>query len=148
MSIPPKSIDPFLLSEDEVVNKVAKYLRKNKYRIEKLSKGRSHGVDIIAFNEAKSEHLYIEAKGNIKNNYNEKKQFSGLQIAHHFDVQLSQICQVIHRYGNVTNNRFAMANPCVPRILNRVEVTKTALKLLPIFLIWVEPNNKVWEESI
>ncbi len=146
MSIPPKSKDPFLMSEDKIVGRISMYLEKQGYAIEEFHKGFSHGIDIIACDKTKKSFFYIEAKGNIKNKNTEKIQFTSLQIAQHFDVQIGQLCQIMHKYRKELNVRFDMANPYVPRILNRVEVTRTALKLLPIELIWVTPQ-KVWMEN-
>jgi len=146
MSIPPNIKDTFLMSEDEVIEKVISYLRKKKYIVETANKGFAHGVDVIAYNPITASHFYIECKGNIKNNYAVKQQFTSLQIAHHFDVQLGQLCQVIHRYRNERNTQFGMASPHTLRIQNRIDAVRTALKRLPIELIWVEPK-KVWIEK-
>ena len=147
MSIPPTQKDPFLLSEDQVVAMTAKWLKTEGFRIESARKGHAPGVDIIAFNDKTGERYFVEAKGNIKNDNTSGKQFKSLQIATHFCVQLWQICEVMHRYREEPKPRFAIANPHVPRILNRIEVSKTALKRLPIELIWVTPK-KVWSETI
>ena len=141
MSIPPKAQDQFLMNENEVIERTASWLKGKGYLIESKSRDNVLGIDVVAFHPRKNERFFIEAKGNIKNKSIDKKQFTGNQIAHHFAVQLWQICELMHRHRGEKKARFGIANPYVARIINRIEVSRTALSCLPIELIWVTPKN-------
>jgi len=92
--------DLFEMSENQVIEKVCRWLPKHGYSVSSHCLGYKKGIDIVAVERNSKRILYIEAKGNRKNEPTEKL-FTTDQISKHYAVQLLRSVKRFIRTGEM-----------------------------------------------
>jgi len=135
-----------MLTENEIVEKVADFLESKGYRIIQSLTTNQQGIDIIA--ETESETLYIEAKGETSSVVTSKRYglpFNRNQIKSHISVALLATMKVISSLpaGNKTKVGIALPDTKEQRIV--INKIIPALNKLDIRIYWVSKTKVIIE---
>ena len=127
-----------MLTENDIVEKLAEFLQKNGYEIEQKLTTNQTGIDIIAENDF--EKIYIEAKGETSASKTSKRfglPFNRNQVKSHISVALLATMIVISSKPSGIKTKVGIALPDNEehrRVINKII---PALKKLDIKLYWV-----------
>ncbi|MFU1991969.1 hypothetical protein [Priestia megaterium] len=127
--------DPFIMTPDKVTEIVYKYLSENGFMV---TRGSSNSdVDVRA--KKNSYELIIESRGNqAYKNRGTDKVFDGSQIDIHLSEHITQIMRFQQIISSDCEPIFIMANPLIPRIVQKVEKYSKALDKLEIIRLWLD----------
>ncbi|MFT5970769.1 MAG: hypothetical protein ACI8ZO_001286 [Flavobacteriales bacterium] len=131
-----------MLTENEIVDKVADFLKTKGYRIRQKRTTNQQGVDIIA--ETNFETLYIEAKGETSSVETSKRfglPFNRNQVKTHISVALLATMEVISRQPEGDKRKVGIALP--DTVEQRIVINQIipALNKLDIKIFWVTNNS-------
>ncbi|GIU70431.1 MAG: hypothetical protein KatS3mg002_1667 [Candidatus Woesearchaeota archaeon] len=127
-----------ILSENEVVELLVKWLQNDNWIVKKKALGYQHGNDIEA--ERNGEQLIIEAKGIKPNDSKKSHIFNNTQIQVHFGKALIKIME------EQTKNPSALtgiAQPNDETIKQTLKFCLPQVKKLNIILFWVNQDGEI-----
>ncbi|WP_203296525.1 hypothetical protein [Luteirhabdus pelagi] len=127
-----------MLTENDIVEKLADYLKTNGYVIEQKLTTNQTGIDLIAENN--SEKLYIEAKGetsSLKTSNRYGKPFNRNQVKSHIGVALLATMRVITSKPAGNRTKVGIALPDNEEQRRVISQIIDALKQLEIKIYWV-----------
>lgn len=130
-----------LLTENQVVGSVKKYLKKKKWIKIKCCYNHKKGNDIEAIKNNKL--LIIEAKGarpNPKSPNAKHKKFLSNQIKIHFGEAIVKIMEQMTKHPNA---KFGIAQPDTDYIKKCLKDIIPQIKQLKIKLFWVQKDGQV-----
>ena len=130
--------DPFVMNEDQVNESVANFLKEHGFNTHFLT-GRSKGIDVEGSKNGWE--IFVESKGSHANDHDNDTVFQTKQIKTHTYVQIGKLMEYKNR--KKSNALFAMANPDIPRIRNRVDLVKDSLDILGFIRLWIQADNTV-----
>lgn len=130
-----------MISENEVIETVAKHLKEDGWTIIQKLTTSQKGIDLIASKENRT--LYVEAKGgtsSLKSSSRYGKPFDGNQAKSHIGAALWKIGQTMTERPD---GEFALAlpNETTHRLL--INEVKSMLLKLNLKIYWVDLNNKI-----
>ncbi|KSA11550.1 hypothetical protein I600_3874 [Maribacter dokdonensis DSW-8] len=131
-----------MLTENEIVEKVADFLEIKGYNIKQFLQTNQRGIDIIA--EKENEVLYVEAKGETSATKTTKrfgKPFDRNQVKSHISVALLATMKVISSKPNGNNTKVGIALPDNDEHRKVIKKIIPALNQLDIILFWVTKDN-------
>lgn len=127
-----------MLTENDIVEKVAEFLVSRDYKIEQSLTTNQQGIDLIA--ESKSEKLFIEAKGETSASKTSSRYglpFNRNQVKSHIGVALLATMKVISSQPAGKRTKAGIALPDNEEQRRVIDKIYPALKKLDIRLFWV-----------
>jgi hypothetical protein len=132
--------DPFIMTSDDVNQIIDEYLNKKEFTVTIGS--HFSDVDIRAVKD--NYELIIESRGNqAYKNKGTDKVFDSSQIDIHLSEHITQIMRFQQSISTDKEAIFIMANPYIPRIVERVEKHSKALDKLEIVRLWVGSDHNL-----
>jgi hypothetical protein len=126
--------------EDEVIEILITWLKKDDWNIVQCCKGRERGIDILA---QKGKRLFIiEAKGAKGNpgNKSTRPKFNSSQVNTHLGVAILKVLRERIKYPEA---KIAIAHPDTPYIRERVVPLIPDLQKTGIRFLWISANGQV-----
>lgn len=138
-----------MIDENDVVQILADYLKKNSYKIHQQLATDKAGVDIIAENIITKHWLYIEAKGETSskshtNRYG--KAFTNGQILNHIAKAVFASMVILSSKPAGDKTKAAIALPATDGHKKQLATIAKSLKALNIKIFWVSIDGGVTEE--
>jgi hypothetical protein len=134
-----------MLTENELVQTLAEYLRQNGYRIDKQLTTLEQGIDLDATHIASGQRLVVEAKGGTSSKESTArfgKPFSQNQAKSHVSVAFYCAARMSQKYAPQAV-QVALAFPDDKNHQGFVEAISSALKKLEITVYFVDQNRQV-----
>ncbi|WP_375324048.1 hypothetical protein [Flagellimonas sp. GZD32] len=131
-----------MLTENEIVEKVADFLESRGYLIKQRLTTNQQGIDLIA--ESQNEKLYIEAKGEtsaLKTSSRYGQPFNRSQVKSHIGLALWATMKVISSEPAGKKTKAGIALPDNKEHRKVIEIIYPALKKLGIKLFWVTKSH-------
>ena len=133
-----------MLTENDVVRAVAKYLKNLGYRVESALTTNEHGIDIVALNLESGKRMLVEAKGGTSSKVGTArfgKPFTRKQAKTHVSVALYSAAKLQEERERGT--LVALAFPEDTNHKSLVEDIKTTLETLKISVFFVDSELRV-----
>ncbi|MDR7074187.1 hypothetical protein [Fictibacillus barbaricus] len=139
-----KSPDPIVMTPDDINEALCTYLSANGFSIRR---GHDHSEMDIRAVRGKVE-LFIESRGNqaFKNKGTDLV-FDSSQIDNHLSEHISQIMRFQQSISSPYEKIFIMANPYIPRIVERVHKLNKGLDKLGIIRGWIFKEGSITFEA-
>jgi len=138
--------DNIPMLEDEVVNKLSRWLTKKGWSVDNLCLGHAHGNDITAVKD--TEKLFVEAKGgrgNPKSPVTTREKFNCSQIKTHFGKAIVKMFEERHKNPG-PGVIVAIAQPDDKYIIKCLSGAIPGVINAGIKLFWVSDNGDVREQ--
>ncbi|MBS3106197.1 hypothetical protein J4419_00865 [Candidatus Woesearchaeota archaeon] len=133
-----------MLTENEVVDAVCKYLKSGGYSDICHKNTKEQGIDIEATSPDGSK-LYIEAKGETSSNPNSKRSGKAFNNNQVFDHIAKAVYTALKLREN-THEKIGIALPVEANHKKHVNFIRQTLRDLDINLFWVDNNSNVKPE--
>lgn len=137
-----------MLTENNIIDAVCKYLNSNGYEIKQSLNTMQQGIDIIA---TKSNNiLKIEAKGatsSKKSSNRYGKVFNRNQVKTHIAMALYAISKFITADKDKKNIKYAFALPCDDNHISVINDIREVINTLNINIFWVQDTMEVTENT-
>lgn len=133
-----------MLTENDVVNYVGKYLKDIGYEIKQQLMTTQHGIDVIA--TKKDITILIEAKGATSATFGTSrygKEFSRNQTNHHVAVALYTITKLMTKFEGNESYKYCIALPHNKLHIEAINAIYTTIEKLGIIVILVKDNGDV-----
>ena len=133
-----------MLNENDIVQILTEYLKKNSYKIIQSLTTDEKGVDIIADNLLNNQRLYVEVKGETSSkSYTNRfgKSFSGGQIRNHISRAVFASMVILSSKPAGDKTKVAIALPVTDGHKKEIETIAKALKTLHIKVFWVNEDG-------
>ncbi|MCG3087272.1 hypothetical protein [Sporosarcina cyprini] len=131
--------DPFVMNEDTVNFAVWEFLKQRDFDCPNPLIGQQQGVDVQG--EKLGWKIYIESKGSHGNKHDTDTVFGQGQIKVHTYNQIGKLME--YKNSSSKQSLYAMANPDIPRIRQRVNKVANSLDLLGFIRFWVHEDKSI-----
>lgn len=135
-----------MLTENDVVLAVVKYLKKNGFEILSQATTIQRGIDIKAKDKKSEVHLFIEAKGATSSKPKTKrfgKPFNNNQIESHVSRAILKLMKITSNIPTNQKIKVAIALPDNEGHRKLIKKIYPSLTRLKIGVFWVKDNLKV-----
>ena len=136
-----------MITENDVVQSVSRYLEKNGYQIVSALSTEERGIDIVAKHHETKQRVLVEAKGGTSSKENSKRYGKGFKpnqakthvsVAFYWAAKLRQ-----QNFAQPEDVEIALAFPADKAHLALVENISSALSTLGITVFFVDDDKKV-----
>jgi len=135
-----------MLTENDVIDAVCKYLEANGYEIQQRATTRERGPDILAVRKSPDVTLYVEAKGETSNKPSSRrfgKPFDSAQCKDHVTNAFYSAAAALSAQREGVTTRAGIALPETKRHRACIARIQAALDGLEIGVFWVSRSRQV-----
>jgi hypothetical protein len=140
-----------LLYEDDVVDAVCRYLKRNGYVIRQSLTVVERGHDIIASKKSQRQwDLYIEAKGQGSSKSSTARYgsaFSSSQVFTHVAKAVLKALRITSKEGRESQARAGIALPRTLAHQKEIDLVSPALRQAGVAVFWVDDKKRVHVDS-